>query len=97
MKFKGNGSVWDAESNSGLVTFVNGVFETNDEAIIKKLKDSGFIEEDEVLTETNSEDEAEVSKSFEEFETLRELAKESGIADYEMKTADELKELLEKE
>lgn len=95
MKFKGNGSVWDSKNNTVLCSFVDGVFETNNEAVIKDLKEKGFIETDEATSDGTEG--VEIAKSFEDFETLRELAKESGITDYEIKTADELKELLEKE
>ena len=42
MQFKGNGRVWNPEANKPLDTFVDGVYETEDEGIIEKLKSVGY-------------------------------------------------------
>lgn len=39
--------IWDASSNSPICKFVNGAFETNDEALASKLKDLGHTVEGE--------------------------------------------------
>ncbi len=43
--------LWDASGNRPLCKFVNGVFETNDEALASKLKDLGYAVESEVGAE----------------------------------------------
>jgi len=40
MKFLGSGTIWDTEKDVALCSFVDGVFETKDLAIIKKIKDA---------------------------------------------------------
>lgn len=40
--FKGNGIIWDNESDGILCTFINQEFETNDLVTINKLKNLGY-------------------------------------------------------
>lgn len=44
--------IWDASSNSPICKFVNGTFETNDEALASKLKDLGHTVEGEADVKT---------------------------------------------
>ena len=99
MKFLGNGALWNPDKNKFWYKFTNGVFETDDPTVIKKLEEKGFkpVSEESAAEATNptvviSEDAPDLT---EEFKTLRQLAKEQGIEDYEFKTAEELKELLD--
>lgn len=39
---KANGIVWDAETDRALIKFVKGKAETEDEAVAKKLLDTGY-------------------------------------------------------
>jgi len=39
MKFFGNGLVWDKENSKNLLKFVDGIFETSEDYIIKILQD----------------------------------------------------------
>lgn len=57
MKAKGHGMIWDAETDSVLVRFVNGEAEVN-EAVARKLKALGYELDGDVPAETEAEPEA---------------------------------------
>ena len=57
MKAKGHGMIWDAETDSVLVRFVNGEAEVND-AVARKLKALGYELDGDVPAETEAEPEA---------------------------------------
>jgi len=41
-KYKGTGTVWDAENNKALVRFEDGVYQTDDAGIIDKMNALGY-------------------------------------------------------
>lgn len=58
MKFKGNGIVWSPEENKALCKFTKGSLETEDPALITKLKTLGYkqiIEEETELLDSNED------------------------------------------
>lgn len=71
MRFYGNGIVWDAEKVQRLMKFTDGVYETDDPYIIKKLKAFGYKHDNPVKTSPESE---EMSAK-----ELRAIAKARGI------------------
>jgi hypothetical protein len=81
-------TIWDAESNAPLCEFIDGVFVTEDETIIGKLNDLGYVGE-EVGDDVPESKEEIVSPE----KLLREKAKELGIKSYHLKSV----ETLEKE
>ena len=68
MKFYGTGSVWDGAKNKNLCSFVNGIYETEDQAIISKLVEIGFKYEGEL--------EFKYDKGQKEIESLKSEIKE---------------------
>ena len=85
-------TVWDAEANAPLCEFVDGVFETEDEVIIGKLNDLGYIGEG--VSDDVPEEEEVVSPE----KILRDKAKELGIKSYHLKSVETLeKEIAELE
>ena len=81
-------TVWDAEANSPLCEFVDGEFETDDEAIISKLEELGY---EPCGADPANFPDPEPPVSDEKL--LRDKAKELGIKSYHLKSV----ETLEKE
>lgn len=52
MKFKGNGAVWDGTTSKILCHFDKGELETNDETIINKLINLGYVGEGPIVDVT---------------------------------------------
>jgi hypothetical protein len=76
--------VWDATENKNLCAFVDGVFETEDKAVIEKLIALGYESE---LIEGEPEPDDE-----EELKALRAQAKELGIKSSHLMGIDRLRE-----
>jgi hypothetical protein len=62
MIVKGHGAVWDVEKNKILCRFINGLFETDDKVILRKLSEMGF--DIPVEAFTDQEDLKEVEKEI---------------------------------
>jgi predicted RNase H-like nuclease (RuvC/YqgF family) len=70
MKFFGTGDVWDAQKDKVMCTFVNGVYETEDEREIQKLVEIGFKYEGELQVKLDKKEE-EISELKSEVADLK--------------------------